>query len=64
MSESYDHFMQMDVSPYIGEWVAICDDEIVGHSHSFKEACSNAKKICGHRKPFIALVPKDATPIL
>jgi len=64
MSDSYDFFMQMDMSPYIGEWVAICDRKVVSHSNSFKEAYTKAKKVCGPSKPFIALVPKDATMIL
>lgn len=64
MGDNYDYFMQMDMSPYIGEWVAICDRKVVCHSNSFKEAYANAKKVCGPSKPFIALVPKDATMIL
>jgi hypothetical protein len=64
MSDNYDYFMQLDVSPYIGQWVAICDKKIVGHSDSFKEAYASAKKVCGYSKPFIALVPKDVTMIL
>lgn len=64
MSESYDFFMQMDMGPYVGEWVAICDKKVVSHSQSFNKAYAKAKKVCGPSKPFLALVPKNATMIL
>jgi hypothetical protein len=64
MSGSYDFFMQLDVSSYSGEWVAICNEAVVYHSSSFKEAYREAKKVCGKSKPFIAMVPRDETMIL
>ena len=38
MSESYDYFMKLDVSPYIGQWIGICNNKIVSHSESFQTA--------------------------
>jgi len=64
MSESYEFFMNLDTSKYVGEWVAICNHKIVSHSISFKETYQEAKKVCGHSKPFIAMVPKQETMIL
>jgi hypothetical protein len=64
MSESYDYFMKLDVSPYIGQWIGICNDKIVSHSESFKTAYREAKKVCGHQKPLLAMVPADQTMLL
>lgn len=64
MSENYDFFMKLDVSPYAGEWVGICDNRVVSHSKSFKEAYREAKMVCGHAKPFIAMVPSDQAMLL
>jgi len=61
---NYDYFMGLDVSPYIGNWVAICDEKVVAHSKSFKEVYAEAKEKCGRSKPFIAMVPTDETMIL
>lgn len=60
----YDYFMQLDVAPYSGEWVAICNEKVVFHSSSFKETHDQAKKVCGKSKPFIAMVPRQETMIL
>lgn len=64
MSEDYEFFMKLDVSPYIGEWVAVCNNRVVSHSTSFKKVFKEAKEACGSRRPFIALVPKQETRIL
>lgn len=61
---NYDHFMSMDVSPYAGQWVAICDGKVVAYSPSFKDAYQMAKVKCGGSKPFIAMVPTSDTMIL
>ena len=64
MSEDYDYFMQLDVSPYVGQWVGICNNQVVSHDPSFKEAYKQAKKVCGPKKPFISLVPTDQAMLL
>lgn len=58
VSEEYDYFMRTDMTPYIGEYVAICGRKIVAHSKDFKEAYSEARKVCGDKRPFIAAVPE------
>lgn len=64
MSEDYEYFMKLDTTPYIGEWVGICDKKIVSHSKSFKEAYTQAKKACKGSKPFVAMVPPNQTMLL
>lgn len=64
MTSNYDFFMNTDVSPYAGQWVVICNEEIVAHSISFKDAYDTAKERCGKSKPFIAMVPPADTMIL
>ena len=56
--------MKLDVTPYAGQWVGICDNKVVSHSESFKEAYLEARKKCGNRKPFIAMVPSDQAMLL
>ncbi|HIH76613.1 MAG TPA: hypothetical protein HA343_04795 [Methanomassiliicoccales archaeon] len=64
MTTNYDYFMSMDVSPYAGQWVAICDEKLIAHSSSFKDVYQLAKSRCGRSKPFIAMVPTPDTMIL
>jgi len=64
MDKNYDYFMKVDVSPYSGEWIAICKDKIVAHRPTFKEAFEEAKIACPHERPFVAQVPMEQTMIL
>ncbi len=64
MRDEYEYFIKLDTSPYMGEWVAICNIQVVSHSRPFKEAYYEAKKVCGHTRPFVAMVPTDQTMLL
>lgn len=53
-------FMEMDLSGYEGEWIAMYKGEIVAHGKDFKEVAERAEKeIPRNRRPFIAKVPED-----
>jgi hypothetical protein len=64
LSEKNESFMHLDVGPYIGQWVCVYDKKVVSHSRSYNEAYLEAKKVCGDREPFVALVPSDHAIIL
>lgn len=64
MGDEYEYFMKLDTTPYIGEWVAICHRRVVSHSRSLKEAYDEAKKVCGRKQPFMAMIPTDQTMLL
>ncbi len=57
MSKSYDAYMKLDKSVYAGEFVGMCEGEVVAHSTSLEEVYHATKKACGATKvPFIAQV--------
>lgn len=64
MDKRYASFMEADVSPYIGQWVAIVDTGIVASSKSAKQAYAMAKKAYPKRSPLLARVPDKETMIL
>ncbi|MEK6845461.1 MAG: hypothetical protein AABY26_01775, partial [Nanoarchaeota archaeon] len=39
MDKNYDAFMKMNLSPYLGEWVAVCENKIVAHGKKVKDNC-------------------------
>lgn len=52
---------EIDFSKYIGQWVAICDNEVIAHSYkliNIKKEISKCKKT-----PTIARIPKEDTLI-
>ena len=57
--EDYDFYLEMDLAPYAGEWIAICDRKVVAHAKSFKEAHAEAVKLCGEKRPLMAQVFPD-----
>ncbi|GEM_PF-2103761 len=57
MSKSYEAFMRLDTSKYLGEFVGMCDGVLVAHSKSFDEVYEATKKACGTKcTPFISQV--------
>ena len=44
MSENFKSFLQMDLSPYLGEWVAISGNKVLGHSKDINELKKELKK--------------------
>lgn len=64
LTDNYSAFMDMDLTPYAGEWVAICDGRIVSHDQSLREALEIAMKQCPNEKPLMAKVPTADTLIL
>jgi len=49
---------------YVGEHVAITDDEVAGFGSSAKEAYDMAKKKFPKKSPLLAYIPKGETLIL
>ena len=35
-----DYFMKMDVTPYLGEWIAIHRRAVIAHARSFRDVYS------------------------
>lgn len=62
--DNYTVFMNTDLSPFIGEWVAICEGKIVSHDVSLKRAFEAAKDKCHNKKPLMTKVPTADTMIL
>ena len=54
MSRSGDAFMELDKTPYEGEFVGMCEDIIVAHSKSFDEVYDATVNACGNKHvPFV-----------
>jgi len=64
MTDNYAVFMDADLSPFIGEWVAICDGKVISHDPSLKRAFEMAKKECPDKRPLLTKVPTTDTLIL
>jgi len=60
---SYDFFLETNLEKYTGEWVTICEGQIISHGNNLKEIVEEAKKKCGSKKFLIAKVPSEETMI-
>jgi len=63
-AKNQDVFMEMNLSPFIGKWVAICDDKVVASSPTFRETFNEAKRLCPGKHPLVAMVPSNENLIL
>ncbi|MFH1448059.1 MAG: DUF5678 domain-containing protein [Candidatus Micrarchaeota archaeon] len=63
MGKAYSAFMNLDVGPYIGEWIAMVDNKILAHGKSAKKTYFEAKKKT-NKEIFLAMVPKNQAMIL
>jgi hypothetical protein len=40
-----DHYMKMDLTPYLGEWIAIREREVIAHARSFVDVHSSVRRV-------------------
>ena len=57
MSENFNSFVQMDLSKYLGEWVAISENRVVGHSKDINDLKKQFKRIKG--TSLITKIPRN-----
>lgn len=62
-TQNYELFMKENLSPYTGQWIAICENKIVAHGKELKEVFREAKKKYPAKKPLITKVPEKETMI-
>jgi len=55
--------MKIDISNYIGEWIAVCNQKIVAHGKDVKEVFKEAKLKYPKEKPLITRVPEKETMV-
>lgn len=60
---NYNFFMELDVSKYIGKWIAICDEKVVSSGKNPKRVLKLVKAKCPNKRPLLTKVPEKATMI-
>ena len=63
MNKNYQYFMKFNVDKYMGEWIAICDEEVISHGKDVKNVFMEAKKKCPKERPLLTRVPDKETMI-
>ncbi len=62
-NNNYQFFMKADISSYIGEWIAVCNQKIVAHGKDVKTVFNEAREKYPKQKPLITRVPEKETMI-
>ena len=60
---NYQYFMDLDISSFTGQWIAICEDRIIANGKNLKEVVEIAKKNSLGKKFLLARVPSQETMI-
>ncbi|MBI4159078.1 succinyl-CoA synthetase subunit alpha [Candidatus Woesearchaeota archaeon] len=63
MSLNYQFFIKENLDAYIGEWIAICKNQIVAHGSNVKEVFKQAREKYPKEKPLVTRVPEKETMI-
>ena len=63
MEENYQFFMKTKMDPYIGKWIAICNQKIVSYGKDVKKVFKEAKKKYPKEKPLLTRIPDKETMI-
>ncbi len=63
LKQNYEFYLQTNLENYLGEWVAICDNEIISHGKNVKKVFKEAKKKCPTKNPLLTKVPSKETLI-
>lgn len=63
LEKNYEVYLQTNLHPYLGEWVAICDNKVVAHGKNVKNVFEEAKKKYPNNKPLLTKVPSKETLI-
>ncbi|MFC1722932.1 DUF5678 domain-containing protein [Nanoarchaeota archaeon] len=61
--DNHKFYLKANLDPYIGEWIAICDEQIAAHGKSVKKVISDAKRKFPKKKPLLARIPNEETMI-
>lgn len=61
--KNYNFYMKTNVSKYLGEWIAIADDEVVSHGKDLKKIYNAAKKKHPQAKVLVAKIPGEKSSI-
>lgn len=61
---NYDAYLRENLEPYLGEWIAICDEKIVAHGKDVEKVYAKAKATHPRKRPLLALVPGEEEMIL
>lgn len=55
--QNYEYYVEADVGNYIGEWVAVAEDNVIAHGKNVKLVAEQAKALCQGKKFLLARVP-------
>ncbi len=56
--KAYSVYMRADLSKYIGEWIAIADNEVVAHGKDIKTIYNQARKKYPSLRVTVAKIPE------
>ena len=63
MDKNYQFYMDTNVDRYVGQWIAICNEQIIASGTDVKKVFTEAKQKFPKEKPFITRVPDKETMI-
>ena len=63
LSQNYSFFAKTELEQFRGQWIAICNQEIVAYGKELKKVLEESKQKYPTKKPLIVRVPEKETMI-
>lgn len=64
LMQNYNAYMSLDLSQYIGQWIAIFENAVIAHGKNAKEVYQKAMEITNGKKIMLTKVPSAQLEIL
>ena len=63
MNRNYNYFMKANLNKFVGQWIAICKEQIVSHGRNAKQVFAEAKEKFPKERPLLTKVPEKKAMI-
>lgn len=55
--DNHEYYMQIDLEPYLGKWITICQEQVVSSGDDAEKVYEEAKKKFPNERILFTLVP-------
>lgn len=59
LTQNYQTYLKLDLSQYVGQWIAIFKDKIIMHGANPKKVYEEAMKISDNKQVMLVRVPNS-----
>lgn len=63
LERNANFFSQLNLSKFLGQWVAVADRKVVAHGADLARVLAEARKNAPHSVPYVARIPEGTLAV-